>query len=256
MEAESADSQHRAQRTKKGEKNFAFRVYSWIVVPLIASMAKIEIIDGEKLPKRGAYVLAPNHFSEIDPLIMAVAVWKMGRAPRFLAKASLFKVPVVGFVLRTTGQIPVYRQQAKTESQPLKEAEAIIEKEAVVIVYPEGTLTRDPDLWPMRGKSGAVRLARAANIPIIPVAHWGTNDLMPRYSKKLRCFPRKKITIKVGDPIPAEEFAQADNATKLKTSTDRVMAEISALVSDLRGEPAPKERWNPEDHNQAETGRM
>ncbi len=107
-------------------------------------------------------MLAPNHYSEFDPLIVAGAVWRLGRAPRFMAKESLFRVPVLGWALRGTGMIPVARaSSAAAAKQTLAQSKELVEHGRGVIVYPEGTLTRDPDLWPMRGKSGAVRLALA-----------------------------------------------------------------------------------------------
>ena len=140
---------------------------------------------------------------------MGAAVWHLGRVPRFMTKASLFKVPVFGWMLRKSGQIPVDRDRCglaldrARQPDQLRRAE-LIESEGGVIVYPEGTLTRDPDLWPMRGKSGAVRLALESGIPLIPAAHWGTQELMPRYGKSIRPFPRKTIEVAIGEPIGHE----------------------------------------------------
>lgn len=126
-----------------------------IVVPLTGLIAKIEITGAEHLPMEGPYVLAPNHYSEFDPVIIAVATWRMGRAPRFMAKESLFRVPVLGWLLRATGMIPVARaSSASAAKQTIGQAEALVEHGRGVVVYPEGSLTRDPDLWPMRGKTG------------------------------------------------------------------------------------------------------
>jgi 1-acyl-sn-glycerol-3-phosphate acyltransferase len=86
-----------------------FRLLAIIVVPLYAWFAKIEIRGREKMPLDGPFVLAPNHHSEIDPLTIAVATWKLGRLPRFLAKESLFRVPVLGAALRATKMVPVKR---------------------------------------------------------------------------------------------------------------------------------------------------
>jgi 1-acyl-sn-glycerol-3-phosphate acyltransferase len=126
-----------------------------------------------------------------------------------------------------------------------------------VIVYPEGSLTRDPDLWPMRGKTGAVRLAVAGGIPVVPMAHWGAQEILPRYGK-LRLWPlRRRVRVIVGDPIDVASTAGvAGQPAALVAATDQVMAEISALLSQLRGEPAPAERWNPAEHGQKETGRL
>lgn len=137
-----------------------------IVIPATAWFAKIEIEGAENLPLEGPYVLAPNHYSEFDPVIVAVATWRMGRAPRFMAKESLFKVPVLGWLLRATGMIPVARaSNSAAAKQTMAQSNALVAAQSGVIVYPEGSLTRDPDMWPMRGKTGAVRLALARKRP-------------------------------------------------------------------------------------------
>ena len=135
-----------------------FWVLAVLVLPIFNLAVRFRFHHPERMPQTGAFVLAPNHYSEIDPVVMGAASWKLGRAPRFLAKASLFKNPVLGWFLRTSGQIPVERAGSKSH-RALRAAEELVEKGRMVVVYPEGSLTRDPDLWPMRGKTGAVRIA-------------------------------------------------------------------------------------------------
>lgn len=219
--------------------------------------AKYEITDREKFPRSGAFVFAPNHFSEIDPVVMGIVAWKLGRQPRFMAKGSLFKIPVIGYLLTKSGQIPVQRGGSVRGSEPVRAAERLVENGQMVVVYPEGSLTRDPDLWPMRGKTGAVRVALEQNIPVIPAAHWGTQELMPRYSKKISMFPRKHIKVKIGDPVDLDRFRGRNlDAATLNEATAAVMDAITVLLEDLRGEKAPKTRWNPAEHDQKETGRF
>lgn len=244
-----------AQAKASSEKTPMFRVLAAFVVPLMGAISKMEIKNSDKMPRAGAFVLAPNHYSNLDPLVMALAVWKLGRAPRFLAKASLFKVPVVGAALRSTGQIPVERAGSNRVSEPLRAANELVANGHCIIIYPEGTLTRDPGLWPMRGKTGAVRMALEQNIPIIPSAHWGTQEIMPRYSKKISVFPRKTIRITFGDPVDLSAFVGRPlNAATLREATEVVMTAVTKLVEELRNETAPVERWNPTAHKQSETG--
>ena len=169
----------------KSEKTAIWRFLAVLVIPLMGALSKITILDGDKVPRSGAFVLTPNHYSEIDPLVIGVAMWKVGRMPRFLAKASLFRVPVLGAIMRASKQVPVERTGAVRSADPLATARQITEHGLAVIIYPEGSLTREPDLWPMRGKLGAVRMALDADIPIIPVAHWGTQLVLPRYGLSL-----------------------------------------------------------------------
>jgi len=243
-------------RASGSEKTPIFRLLAAIAVPPIDLMAKLRLSGVENVPKTGAFVLAPNHYSEIDPLIIGVAMWKVGRMPRYMAKASLFKIPVVGKLLHASGQIPVERAGARG-SDPLAAAKKIAEQGLAVVIYPEGTLTRDPDLWPMRGKTGAVRTALEQGVPVIPVAHWGTQLVMPRYGKKISFFPRKKIDVRFGPAVDLSAFAgrKLDSAT-LAEATDVVMEAITAIFEELRGETAPAERWDPAKHNQKDTGRF
>lgn len=230
-----------------------------VVRPGVAVLARIEIAGGENLPIEGPYILAPNHYSEIDPLIIAVATWKMGRAPRFMAKESLFRVPVLGWALRATGMIPVARASTSgTARQTLHAAEALATEGRGVIVYPEGTLTRDPDMWPMRGKTGAVRLALEGDIPVIPLAHWGVQQIMPRYGKKVSLWPpRKTVRVLVGEPVDLSAFRTADGRpAALSAATTVVMDRIADLLGTLRGEQPPSPRWDPVAHQQKETGRF
>ncbi|MFS0893557.1 lysophospholipid acyltransferase family protein [Microbacterium sp. 179-I 3D3 NHS] len=248
----------RARSPEKSRPSL-FWLLAAVVVPLISLLAKIRIQGAEKLPREGAYVLAPNHYSEFDPLIVAVAVWRIGRAPRFMAKESLFRVPVLGAALRGTGMIPVARSSsASSAKQTMRQSEELVEHGRGVIVYPEGTLTRDPDLWPMRGKSGAVRLALADGIPLIPMAQWGTQAIMGRYQKGLSLWPlRKPVQVIIGDPVDVSDLrGRASEPAALNEASTRLMNAITALLEQLRDEKAPAERWNPATHGQKETGRL
>lgn len=229
-----------------------------IALPPLGLLVKLRVHRRDLLPQQGAFVLAPNHYSEIDPLITAVAVFRTGRLPRFMAKESLFKVPVLGWILKKTGMIPVQRASTRGSAQAtLQHAEALAASGRGVIVYPEGTLTRDPDLWPMRGKTGAVRLALEANVPLIPAAGWGAQEVLPRYGK-MRFWPlRKRVDFVIGEPIDLSDLVghHNDQAT-LALATDRLMAAVSELLAELRGEKAPDARWDPSKHQQKETGRF
>lgn len=240
--------------THKSEKTAIWRFLAVLVIPLMGALSKITILEGEKAPASGAFILAPNHYSEIDPLVIGVAMWKVGRMPRFLAKASLFRVPILGAIMRRTKQVPVERTGAARNADPLAVARQITEHGLAVIIYPEGTLTRDPDYWPMRGKFGAVRMALDADIPIIPLAHWGTQLVLPRYGT-LSLFPRKKIVVRYGDPVDLSPYrGKPVNTALLTAATNDVMNAITDLLEALRGETAPTERWDPAVMHQSETG--
>lgn len=247
---------HRATSSEK--RPFLFRILAGIVVPLTSIFAKITVEGAENLPTDGAYVVAPNHYSEFDPLIVAVTVWRLGRPPRFMAKESLFRSPLIGWVFRATDMVPVARTSSSSAARlTIDTSRELVKNGRGVIVYTEGTLTRDPDMWPMRGKTGAVRLALAGGIPMIPMAHWGAQEIMPRYGK-LKLWPlRKPVTVVFGPPVDLSEFAEHPNSpASLNAGTTKVMDAVAGLLSDIRGIPAPPERWNPTAHGQQETGRL
>ena len=230
--------------TKRSGPGPWWRLAQIVILPLFNAFVTMRIRPGSTLPKDGPFIVAPNHYSEIDPVVMGVAVWKLGRTPRFLAKASLFRIPVLGFYLRKTGQIPVEREARGNSA--IDAAHQLMNSGQGVIVYPEGTLTRQPELWPMRGKSGAIRMALETGIPLYPAAHWGTQNLMGRYGKKITVRPRPVIDVVIGQPMDLSQYA-GKTASKelLDTATNDLMLQIQALVSELRGEPAPKKIFQP-----------
>ncbi|MGP5698754.1 lysophospholipid acyltransferase family protein [Glutamicibacter arilaitensis] len=203
----------------------------------------------------GGYILCPNHLTEIDPLVVGHAIYSNGRLPRWLAKESLFKVPVLGWLLRNSGQIPVSRSSANA-GESLKNAKKVLEAGGVIVIYPEGTLTRDPNLWPMVGRTGAARLALQTGAPVVPMAHWGDQELLPRYAKKISPFPRKHVTVSVGKPVNLDDLREEPRTRSvLQEATERIMEAITELQAELRKETAPATRWDPTEHGQSQTGR-
>lgn len=241
----------------KSEKNLRWRLTAGVALPLMALISRITVRGSENIPQTGGFILAPCHFSAIDPVVMGIGLWKSGRTPRFMAKESLFRVPILGSMLRGLGQIPVDRAGQQRALGPMKAARSLAETGGGIIIYPEGSLTRDPDLWPMRGKTGAVRMALDAKIPLIPAAHWGTARLMPRYSGKIKLFPPTPITVLIGKPIDLTAFEGKPMDQKLLTqATEILMTAISELQGQLRGETPPTKRWDPLEHNQTTTGKF
>lgn len=241
-------------RRRKPEKLIRWRIVAFIAIPIFEFFGRYRMRGLDNIPKRGAVVIAPNHVTNFDPLTTAYLVWRAGRVPRFLAKASVFRVPLLGALLRYTGQIPVERSGAG--GAPLAAAGRLIDEELAVIVYPEGTLTRDPDEWPMRGKTGAALLALQYGIPLVPVAHWGVQKIMPRYSGRLRFFPRSDVEMLVGPPLDLSPWAGRTDAAALAAATTALMDAIAGLVGELRGETPPAERWDPAAHGQSEYGKI
>ncbi|GHF49626.1 1-acyl-sn-glycerol-3-phosphate acyltransferase [Streptomyces mashuensis] len=226
---------------------FWYRFAAVLAKPPLVVLFKRDWRGMEHIPADGGFITAVNHNSYLDPLSYAHYQYNTGRVPRFLAKAGLFKGSFVGAVLRGTGQIPVYRESADAATAFRAAVDAVNRGECVAF-YPEGTLTRDPDMWPMEGKTGAARVALLTRAPVIPVAQWGANEAMPPYAKekKLRLFPRKTLKVLAGPPVDLSAYYDREpTAEVLREVTDKIMADITGLLAELRGEPAPAEPYNP-----------
>jgi len=235
----------KVRRFQEDRQGWAWTLGLVIIKPILLMTTKHRWIDGEKIPAEGGFLLVLNHISEVDPLIVAHIVWDHGRIPHYLAKAGLFKNRFLGFFLRSAGQIPVFRA-SRDAVGAYDAAVAAVRGGKCVVVYPEGTITRDPGLWPMVGKSGAARIALATGAPVIPVGQWGAQELLAPYAKRPDLFPRKLITMKVGDPIDLSDLtSQEQTPATVAAVTDRIMATLTDLVEQVRGESAPAERFNP-----------
>jgi 1-acyl-sn-glycerol-3-phosphate acyltransferase len=241
-------------RKLQQKRGWPFTIAVPLVKPTMLAIADREWIDGEKVPATGGCIVAINHISHIDPLLSAHFVYDHGRLPRYLAKSGLFHTKVLGGFLRAAGQIPVERLSRNAVGAFDAAVEAVRRGECVV-VYPEGTLTRDPDLWPMVGKTGAARIALETGCPVIPVGQWGAQGLLPPYSAKLRVFPRQTIQMKAGDPVDLSDLLTAPRSSAtIAAATDRIMAAIVDLVAELRGGQPPAELFDPRASGVRQTG--
>jgi 1-acyl-sn-glycerol-3-phosphate acyltransferase len=195
----------------------------------------------DRLPPRGtAAILVVNHVSHVDPFLAAKMVLDGGRTPRFLAKDTIFGVPVVGFAMRGMGHIPVRRGTADAR-QSLSAAVDALRSGRIVVLHPEGTVTRDPDGWPMAGKTGAARLALLVpEVPVIPVAQWGVQRSIDLYTKKVRLLPRPQHVVSIGEPLDLSRWMGAEPAPAvLREVTDVIMRQLRLDVAELRGASAP-----------------
>ncbi|CAB4546715.1 unannotated protein [freshwater metagenome] len=226
-----------------------FRFGAWVLRPLLNLLGKRNWIGAENLPKTGAAIAVCNHISHIDPLVFTHFLYNNGRAVRYLGKASVFKVPIVGRVLLGAGQIPVERETANA-SDSLQHAIAFLKAGHLLGVYPEGTLTRDENYWPMKAKTGIARLAIISKAPVIPCAQWGAQEILPAYSKKPKLFPRTKVTVVAGKPLDFSKwYGKENDPVALEEATAYVMRAITILLEDIRGESAPAEIFDPKKSN-------
>ena len=241
-------------RKLQERRGWAFTLGAIILRPTFLLTTRPDWVDGTKIPATGGCVLAMNHLSHVDPLTAAVFTHDHGRLPRYLAKSGLFRNKALGYFMRAAGQIPVERSTVSAAGA-YDAAVAAVRAGECIVVYPEGTITRDPGLWPMKGKSGAARIALETGCPVIPIGQWGAQELLAPYARKPDLFPRKTIHIVVGDPVDLSDLVdQPRTAAVLAEATERIMAAITTIVEGIRGETAPAERFDPREAGIAEIG--
>jgi 1-acyl-sn-glycerol-3-phosphate acyltransferase len=223
-----------------------WRLISVIVLrPLLTILIRNKWQGTENIPRKGPVIIAPNHMSYVDWGTDALFLQANGRYPTFMIKASMFKVKGIGAFLHKAGQLPVHRGRADA-ALVLKQAEQALANGAAVVIYPESTATRDPDLWPMVAKTGVARLALTTGAPVIPVAHWGTQDILRYGSKDLKLFPRKTVRTVAGPPVDLSRWAgQRLSGTTLREATAAVMADVTDLLVGLRGGEPPAVPYDP-----------
>jgi 1-acyl-sn-glycerol-3-phosphate acyltransferase len=210
-----------------------------IVKPTLWGLTRRTWSGMEHIPATGGLIIVANHLSHADPLTIAHFVYDAGRWPQFLAKQSLFEVPVVGYVLRAVRQTPV-RRGSVDAAKALEAAVKAVEDGSVVIIYPEGTTTKEPDLWPMRGKTGVARLWLATRVPVVPIVMDGQQAIFDPRTGKLKLRPRTPVTVAAGPPIDLSKWDGASPTTQvLQEITETIMLRLRDMLAELRGSTPP-----------------
>ena len=234
---------------------FTYRLVIAVVRPLLMLFTTRDWSGAENLPTGGGYVVCPNHYSYLEPLVVGHFLVDHGHSPRYLGKVEVFTAPVVGAIVRRADQIPVYRESGRAQDA-YRAAVAAVRAGKGVAIYPEGTLTRDPDLWPMRGKTGAARVALETQCPVIPMATWGAHEVLAPFSTRLRLLPRRTMQVRAGAPVALDDLYGREITTEvLREATARIMAAITAELEVLRGKQAPVVRFDPRAHGVTSIGR-
>jgi 1-acyl-sn-glycerol-3-phosphate acyltransferase len=207
-----------------------------VVPPVIRFWVRLDCQGLNHVPRQGPVIIAANHISYFDPLCLSVFIDAAGREVRFLAKSELYRNPLLGWVLRSAGQIPVYRE-SRDAARSLQDAVAAMREGAAVVIYPEGTTTRNPDFSPMKAKTGVARLAALTGAPVVPVGIWGAHLLFTR--GKIGPFRRGiRVVVRAGPPM---DLGLAPDATLEAQggARDRLMDAIVGLVEEA------KTGWSP-----------
>jgi 1-acyl-sn-glycerol-3-phosphate acyltransferase len=198
----------------------------------------------EHIPREGGVIVAVNHLSYADWAATALFVYESGRYPAFLIKSSMFDVKGLGAFLRACGQFPVRRGEADA-ALVLRDAERGLARGECLVFYPEGTATRDPELWPMVARTGAARLALATGVPVVPLAVWGAHVILPYGSKRPHLVPRHMVRMLAGPPVDLSAY-QGQPLTRdvLRDATAAIMSDITGLLAQVRGGTPPAQPFD------------
>jgi 1-acyl-sn-glycerol-3-phosphate acyltransferase len=210
-------------------------------------LSKLELSGETKYETDHGLILAANHINPYDPIVLTAACRRIGLAPRFLAQEGLFTTPVIGPLMRRAGHIRVDRDKP-TAPQAVHDAVEALQNGGVVLVYPEGRISRDPRLWPERGKTGTGRLALKTLSPLVPVAIWGSHEVLP-YAAPEGMWPaigramrhRPAVKVHFGRPLDLSDVDTTRPGAAQKV-TDRLMDAIVAALEPLRADEPDEPR--------------
>lgn len=244
---EGAVGGNRRKRRPREKGNAWIKVCELVLYPLTALLGRRRWVGAHRIPETGAALLVGNHISHVDPIFDVVFIRQTGRLPHVMAKASLWKIPLIGRIIAAAGQIPVERGNGAGQ-KALETATATLADGGVVLIYPEGTVTKDPEMWPMRPRPGVAALALSGDFPVIPVAHWGSNHVYTSYGsgRRFNPLPRKDVHVVAGEPIDLSPWRgkPVDNRA-IRDVSYLIMERVRDMVATLRDEQPPTTFFNP-----------
>lgn len=227
------------------KSNGWIRLCEVVMFPLTRILGRRSFEGMEHISVPGPVLAVANHISQLDPVYTAVYLRKSGRSPHIMAKASLFRIPVIGRILTGTGMIPVERGGGHGQVG-LDAAITALHAGQLVLIYPDGTVTRDPDVWPMKPRPGVAAMALAGDFPVVPIVHWGTQDVWVPYVKRgFHPFPRKDIRVVAGPPIDLSAFrGKPVDARLIRDVSFAIQSAVRDLLAQVRGTAAPAEFYD------------
>ncbi|GAA4553589.1 lysophospholipid acyltransferase family protein [Amycolatopsis samaneae] len=227
------------RRFARADRGFWYSLAIEVVWRFLVLSSRFRVRGAGHIPASGGVLVASNHLSFADPTTVTAYCLAAGRVPRYLARADLWNVPVIGSVMRSGRHIPVYRGAA-TAVEAYRDAVAAVRAGECVVIFPEATFSANPDGWPMKGKTGIARIALETGVPVVPLANWGTHHLLPATARVPRAIPRKTIDLLAGPPVDLSDLAGRPITREiLDEATSRIMTAVTALLGGLRGETPP-----------------
>ncbi|WP_433527871.1 lysophospholipid acyltransferase family protein [Micromonospora sp. CA-263727] len=215
---------------------------------VVGLLARLEVTGDIPAALRGGpLILAANHISPFDPIVLAAACRHRRVAPRIMATGGLFRTPVIGAAMRSAGHIRVDRGTSGVH-RALDDAAAAAIAGAPILVYPEGRIGLDPGLWPERGKTGAARLALSCGAPVVPVAQWGSHEVLPYRTPKgllggvaRALLRRPRVRVHFGVPVDLSDLTHGV-AGAARLGTDRIIDALTDTLVPLRPDEPDRPR--------------
>lgn len=216
---------------RRGELNIWWRIGLVVFGTALRAGLRLRHLHADRVPRRGAAVVAPNHVSMLDGLVLAHAVALRDRETRFLVAAEFFRgLPGIG--LRLVDQIPIRR--GERDAGALDVAIATLRAGALAGVFPEGRVNDDPWGPIQEGRTGIARVALTSGVPVLPVGIWGTQSRWPRGGIHFRRPWRPAATVAFGEPIQPK--GDPDSRADLESFRDLVMGGLERAVVEARSD--------------------
>lgn len=210
--------------TTKEREPFAslvlYHLFKWsIVSPLLNFYFQGKVYGSENVPKKGPFVIASNHASYFDPLLLSCAVC---RPVAYMAKEELFKIPLLNQGMRLYGAYPVKR--GASDRNAIRAALMVLQQGWAAGIFLDGT--RTPDARIVEPKLGAALIAAKANVPLLPVSLWGTEKILLKGSPYPRLVP---VTIRIGELIPAPVSSKREELEQITAQCASTINQLHSL---------------------------
>lgn len=226
------------------ELTLTYRLVVGLLRPPLSLLTERHWHGAENLPRTGGFIAVANHVTNLDPLTFAHFLVDHDIPVKFLAKAEIFEAPVIGWLAHRVKHIPVHRGSARA-AESLDAARDALASGECVAIFPEGTLTHDPEMWPMLGKTGVARLALTTRVPVVPIAQWGAHRVIPRFESVPATLRRQRVDVWALPPVDLEDlYDRPLDGMVLREATDRIMRRLTEGVAELRGEEPPERVWD------------
>jgi 1-acyl-sn-glycerol-3-phosphate acyltransferase len=219
---------------RRGDLNGWWRFGIVVVGVVMRLFFRIRVIDAGRIPETGPAIVAGNHLSALDGIVLALVVGRDGRRmTRFLTAAEFFRKPAFGWALRTYRQIPLHRGEGDVDA--LGEAIRTVRSGALAGIFPEGRVNPSPQDGLQRGRTGVARIALATDAVVVPVGIWGTQLRYPQQGLHFRRPWRPTVALVFGSPMRAEGDPHSTEDTQ--RFTELLMGRIASQVDVARRLP-------------------